>query len=74
MYGSQKIQYKALSRRVLVVAVMGEVDDWAAYIDAVQGRSHIKEYKRVAEVGTKIPYWMAKTLFPNFDRKFKWRD
>lgn len=67
-------RYLALSPRVLVVAVEGAVKDWSAYIDAVKGFNHVAESEAVARNGTKIPYEIAKLLFPRFDEQFKWRN
>ena len=70
------IDYKPLSMKVLAVSVAryrddGTLFDWAAYVDAVEGQSHEREYKRVAEVGSKLPKDVAVLLFGlNADR---WR-
>ena len=66
--------YTALGRRVLCIAVKGDMNDWAAYIGAVKGEDHVKEAQVVADVGTKIPYWMAQKLFPSMDSMYVWRD
>lgn len=62
----------ALSGRVLVAAVKGDKNDWAAYIDAVQGHNHDKEIIEVALYGDKLPYEVAKCLFPDIDKKYTW--
>ena len=60
--------------KVLAVAVQGgKGDDWAAYIDAVPGRSHKREVAKVYESGSKLPYEVAKVLFPDFDELYDWR-
>ena len=63
----------ALSGRVLVAAVKGDKDDWAAYIDAVAGFNHDKEIMDVALYGEKLNYELAKILFPKIDTKLAWR-
>ena len=37
-----KTRYIALSRKVIAVAIEGEVKDWAAYIDGVPGDNHFR--------------------------------
>jgi hypothetical protein len=65
---------RALANKVLVVAVINEdIRDWAAYIDAVPGKSHEQEKAEVARVGNKIPYEIAKILFPQIASEFQWR-
>lgn len=66
-------RYFALDRQVLVVAVEGEVKDWAAYIGAVEGNKHSEEVQKVYERGTKLPEQVARILFPDFAKKFRWR-
>jgi len=66
-------RYLALDRKVLTVAIEGEVEDWAAYIGAVPGNSHQHESEEVARHGTKLPFDVAKALFPDFHRRFRWR-
>jgi hypothetical protein len=68
-----KMRYEPLDMHVLAVAVEGRVKDWAAYIGAVEGYNHDLEYKRVSERGTKLPYNIAKLLFPDFDNRLAWR-
>ena len=66
--------YLALDRRVLCVALKGDVKDWSAYVGAVEGESHLQEAEEVAHNGTKLPYWMAKKLFPSMDAAYAWRE
>lgn len=66
-YQPPRFTYTALDRQVLVVAVPGEVGDWAAYIGAVPGKRHEDEVDAVAHAGTKLSLSMAKLLFPQFD-------
>ncbi len=70
----REISYRALANDVLVVAKQGgRGDDWAAYIAAVPGQDHEHEWREVAHSGAKLPYDVAKVLFPAFDEKYKWR-
>jgi len=69
---SEKVQWIALDSKVIVVAVEGEVEDWAAYIGAVSGNNHAGEWREVARNGTKIDRRIAEILFPDF-KHFKWR-
>ena len=62
----RKTRWKALDIRVIVVAVEGHVDDWAAYIGAVQGDCHAEEWQDVAQNGSKLPKAIAEILFPDF--------
>lgn len=65
---------KPLAMRVLVVAsVNTRIGDWSAYIDAVKGILHKREWQRVANYGEKISKEMAELLFPNC-KTFLWRD
>ena len=73
-HGDKHYTYRALDRRVLVVAVETEGMDWAAYIDAVDGISHEKEYMSVAQTGTKVTEKMGTMLFPRLAEKLPWRD
>jgi hypothetical protein len=66
--------HHALSSRVLVVAKIElDVGDWAAYIDSVPGKNHNVEAEQVLHKGTKIPYWLAKELFPSIAKMYDWR-
>jgi len=69
---AKKFDYVALDRKVLVVAVEGEVKDWSAYCGAVTGNNHLLEAKEVARSGTKISKEIAELLFPTF-RDLEWR-
>ena len=69
----KRVRYEPLDMCVLAVAVEGEVEDWAAYVGAVKGDNHEREFQDVARHGTKLPYKIAKLLFPDFDRDFPWR-
>ena len=61
-----KVDYRALDTRVLAVAKEGHIGDWAAYIGAVSGDSHEKEWPEVAAHGSKLPESVANAIFPNF--------
>lgn len=75
---TKRYYHKALSMRVLVVAIVNKWDDgftdWAVYIDAVKGKNHNEEFEAVAKNGTKLDYRLAKILFPTLDKKYVWRD
>lgn len=62
----RKAEYRALDKRVLVVAVEGHVGDWSAYAGPVRGLSHESEWKEVALKGSKLPEEFARLLFPAF--------
>lgn len=68
-----RTEYKALDSKVLAVAVEGSVKDWAAYIGAVAGENHTLEAEEVKRNGSKLPFYIAGFLFPDFARQFKWR-
>ena len=57
----------AMARDVLVVAVPGQIGDWAAYIGAVPGKNHDNEEEEVARTGAKMRKLFAVTMFPNLD-------
>jgi len=63
----------ALDMHVLCIAVKGVIDDWSAYIGAVPGKNHTDEAELVAKDGSKLPYWIAKKLFPSMDEAYEWR-
>ena len=71
-YMGKEFYVKPLARDVLVVASAG-FGEWSAYIGAVPGSNHEKEWVRVFEGGSKVEYWLAKTLFPNLVNN-EWRD
>ena len=60
------IRYRALSSRVLVVAVTRIECAWSAYCDAVPGMSHADEYQAVAAHGEKLDEKIARAIFPTF--------
>ena len=67
-----QVEWKPLSAKVIVAAREGAVGDWAAYIGAVPGHNHEKEYEEVLANGEKLPQEVAEVLFPNFKR-LRWR-
>jgi len=70
-----EIQIRKLARRILVVAKQGGMGrDWAAYIGVVRGVNHDNEWQHVADYGDKVPYEVAKALFPTFAEKYMWRE
>ena len=66
MTTEKRKDWKALDRRVLVVAVEGYAHDWAAYIGAVEGKNHVEEVEEVARHGSKLSRELAEFLFPHF--------
>jgi hypothetical protein len=66
--------WKALDTKVLAVATVGPVEDWSAYIGAVEGENHEEEAKKVAAEGSKLSYALAKIIFPNQAIHYEWRD
>ena len=67
-----RLRYIALDPKVIVVAIEGSANDWAAYIGAVRGENHNLEYREVAEHGSKLPKDVAEVLFPDF-KDLTWR-
>jgi hypothetical protein len=68
-------QWRALSPHVLVVASIDiRTNKWTAYIGAVPGNNHDKEYKQVAETGNKLVFPVAAIYFPTLNEKYLWRD
>lgn len=57
---------------MLAVAVEGAVNDWTAYIGAVEGISHSREWQNVKDNGAKLCEDVAKILFPEFN-DLRWR-
>lgn len=70
---TRRIRYIPLDRKVITVAKEGAVNDWAAYIGAVEGVNHTSEWQHVADFGTKLPQEVAEVLFPTFAKRFTWR-
>ena len=75
IYGHES-DYRALASRVMTFAVANiTVGDWAAYIDAVPGENHDIEFDQLLEKrsSTKLPYAIAKIIYPHYDAKYVWR-
>lgn len=68
-------RWEALDKNVLAVAVVntpnGEIFDWAAYIGAVPGIDHDKEYMSVAKEGSKLSVELACLLFDYPKEKYR---
>jgi len=69
----RKVVWKALDQKVIVVAVEGYADDWAAYIGAVKGEDHETEWEEVKDHGSKLAREVAELLFPQF-RELHYRE
>ena len=61
-----KIKLHGLAMRVLAVATTRIEGTWKAYIDAVPGMDHDKEYEQVLRHGDQLGEDIAKALFPGF--------
>lgn len=71
----KQISYKSLDSKVLVIASVTKcVKEWAAYIGAVPGEDHKKEWEQVYKRGTKIDKRIAAILFPYYAIEYNWRD
>ena len=66
-------EYYPLAKDVLAVAVEGAVGDWCAYVGAVKGLDHEAEQNLVAKTGAKMRRDVAKLLFPEWAKAYKWR-
>ena len=72
----RETEYHALANRVMTFAVANiAVGDWAAYIDAVPGENHDEEFDQLLEKrsSAKLPYEIAKIIYPHYDGKYVWR-
>jgi len=65
---SEIIDYRALDRKVLCVAVKRVEGAWCAYIGAVPGESHIAELDQVKRHGAKLPEDIALVVFPKLGK------
>jgi len=74
MSEGRKVDWKALDRRVIAVAVEGHQGDWAAYIGAVPGENHQEEWKEVEKHGSKLRRELAELLFPSFRMELRYRE
>lgn len=66
---SKLLDYRVLATRVLAVAIKGSIQDFAVYVDAVEGNNHTEEWQKVARHGNKQGINIAKALFPNLFKK-----
>jgi hypothetical protein len=74
-YQGRRIEVVPLDSKVLVVAAEGFVTDWAAYIGAVAGEDHDREWLDVLFHGNKLPERVAKAIFQGEPWKYlDWRD
>jgi hypothetical protein len=62
----EKLQWRALGRTALAVAVYTE-HDWKAYIAGVEGRNHDQEAPAVAGDGAGLEEGIARAIFPRFE-------
>lgn len=68
-------EYKVLDIHVLVVAAQGGARyDWACYAGAVKGENHDEEWQDVLDHGSKLHRKLAEFLFPEFAKKFEYRE
>ena len=68
------ISCHSLARRVLAIAIVNsQIGDWTAYVDAIPGVNQDKEWEAVVREGNKLPEAVAKILFPEIARNFRWR-
>ena len=66
--------YLPLAPRILAVAVVDEVvREWVAYIDTTPGLDYKLECRFVVKTGTKLAETVAKALFPDLARCYRWR-
>ena len=63
MKGDKHYNYIALASDVLLVKQETEGIDWCAYIGAVPGKCHEREWQRVAEEGNKVDEKLARLYF-----------
>lgn len=66
------VNWRALDRRVLVVAVKRVEGAWCAYIGSVPGESHLREVQQVARYGSKLDERLAKAIFPDMEMPYAW--
>jgi len=72
--GQERVYY-ALDVNVVVVAVYSpKVGDWTAYVGAVAGENHEREWEGVARHGSKLSPKVAAVLFPGLAEQYQWRD
>ena len=64
--------HRALASKVLCVAVFRPERKWAAYVNAVPGRSHAKEAQKVAFGGVKMDERVARAVFTEIPAELPW--
>ena len=75
----RETDYYVLDVDVVAIAVQGGVGtDWAAYIGSTYDERgvrhpHEEAVKLIRSTGTKLPYEVARILFPRFDEAYTWR-
>jgi hypothetical protein len=75
MVNEDQIVVRRLARDVIVVAKAGSGYDWAAYIGAIQDTEDFTTaVNSVKTGGCKLSQKVAEAIFPEFAKKFKWRD
>lgn len=63
---SEIADWRALDRKVLVVAIKRVEGFWCAYIGSVPGESHELELQDVRDRGNKLDEKIALAIFPHF--------
>lgn len=63
----RRVEYKALSYRVLAAAKEGYNHDWTAYIKDVPGHNYDEEQHIVLAEGDKLSEKIARAIFPEFN-------
>ena len=70
---SELINWRALDRKVLVVAVKRIPGEWCAYIKDVPGENHERELENVKSYGSKLSRAVAVAIFPMYeDLPYAW--
>ena len=64
---SELADWRALSQKVIVVAVKRIPGEWCAYIKEVPGERHLDELAKVKKWGAKLPENIALACFPQFE-------
>lgn len=59
---------------IMAVALQGGAGwDWSAYIGICEGKNREEEWDSTWRKGVKLEEHIAKVLFPEFARKYRWR-
>ncbi len=61
---------EGLDKIITVVAIVGEVNDWAAYHETPQTGS---DKYSVLTIGDKLSQEVASLIFPEWAKKYEWR-